>query len=204
MAAKVKYDSVKVGDEIPKYVVEGVTRPDFVRYAGASGDFVPLHYDQTFVEAAGIPTVFAQGMFTAGLLSRAVTDYVGVGNVRRFQVRFATRVWPGDVVTCTGKITNKVEKDGEKQIEGDLIVSYSFKQHNNFDRARLGWKPSAAWQVGVESVLLKGDDYRVRQNGVFAGTSLDNGLSLSVSVGRSSPRDESRSTYFGIGIAKSL
>ena len=112
MAAKVKYDSVKVGDEIPKYVVEGVTRPDFV----------PLHYDQTFVEAAGIPTVFAQGMFTAGLLSKAVTDYVGVGNVRRFQVRFATRVWPGDVVTCTGKITNKVEKDGEKQIEGDLIV----------------------------------------------------------------------------------
>src|SRR5882757_6829839 len=122
MAAKVKYDSVKVGDEIPKYVVEGVTRPDFVRYAGASGDFVPLHYDQTFVEAAGIPTVFAQGMFTAGLLSKAVTDYVGVGNVRRFQVRFATRVWPGDVVTCTGKVTNKVEKDGEKQIEGDLIV----------------------------------------------------------------------------------
>ena len=101
--AKLKYDSVKVGDEIPKIEIKGVTRPDFVRYAGASGDFVPLHYDQTFVEAAGIPTVFAQGMFTAGLLSKAVTDYVGIGNVRRFQVRFATRVWPGDVVTCTGK-----------------------------------------------------------------------------------------------------
>ena len=68
--AKLKYDSVKVGDEIPKIEIKGVTRPDFVRYAGASGDFVPLHYDQTFVEAAGIPTVFAQGMFTAGLLSR--------------------------------------------------------------------------------------------------------------------------------------
>jgi acyl dehydratase len=119
---KLKFDSVKVGDEIPKIEVKGVTRPDFVRYAGASGDFVPLHYDQTFVEAAGIPTVFAQGMFTAGLLSKAVTDYVGIGNVRRFQVRFATRVWPGDVVTCTGKVTNKVEKDGEKQIEGELIV----------------------------------------------------------------------------------
>ncbi|HYL59394.1 MAG TPA: MaoC/PaaZ C-terminal domain-containing protein, partial [Candidatus Acidoferrales bacterium] len=98
------------------------TRPDFVRYAGASGDFVPLHYDQTFVEAAGIPTVFAQGMYTAGLLSKALTDYVGIGNVRRFQVRFATRVWPGDTVTCTGKVTNKVEKNGEKQIEGELTV----------------------------------------------------------------------------------
>jgi len=86
MAAKIKFDSVKAGDSIPKLVVEGVSRPDFVRYAGASGDFVPLHYDQTFVEAAGIPTVFAQGMFTAGLLSRCLTDYVGAGQVRNIKV----------------------------------------------------------------------------------------------------------------------
>ena len=122
MAAKLKFDSLKVGEEIPKFVIEGVTRPDFVRYAGASGDFVPLHYDQTFVEAAGIPTVFAQGMFTAGLLSKALTDWAGIGNVRQFKVRFSTRVWPGDTVTCTGKVTNKVEKNGEKLIEGDLTV----------------------------------------------------------------------------------
>jgi peroxisomal enoyl-CoA hydratase 2 len=122
MPAKLKYDSVKVGDTIPAVVIEGVTRPDFVRYAGASGDFVPLHYDQSFVEAAGIPTVFAQGMFTAGLLSKALTDYVGIGQVRRFKVRFATRVWPGDVATCKGKVTNKTEKNGEKIIEGDLEV----------------------------------------------------------------------------------
>jgi acyl dehydratase len=122
MPAKLKFDQVKVGDEIPAFVVEGVTRADFVRYAGASGDFVPLHYDQTFVEAAGIPTVFAQGMFTAGLLSKALTDYVGVGQVRKFKVRFATRVWPGDTVTCRGKVTNKTERNGEKIIEGELEV----------------------------------------------------------------------------------
>jgi len=122
MASKIKYDQVKVGDQIPAFVVEGVTRPDFVRYAGASGDFVPLHYDQTFVEAAGIPTVFAQGMFTAGLLSKALTDYAGIGQVRKFKVRFATRVWPGDVITCRGKVTNKTEKNGERIIEGDLEV----------------------------------------------------------------------------------
>ena len=122
MSAKLKYDSVKVGDSIPAFVIEGVTRPDFVRYAGASGDFVPLHYDQTFVEAAGIPTVFAQGMFTAGLLSKALTDYVGIGQVRRFKVRFATRVWPGDVITCRGKVTGKAERNGEKIVEGDLEV----------------------------------------------------------------------------------
>jgi peroxisomal enoyl-CoA hydratase 2 len=122
MPAKIKYDQVKVGDEIPAFVVEGVTRPDFVRYAGASGDFVPLHYDQDFVSKAGIPTVFAQGMFTAGLLSKALTDYVGIGQVRNFKVRFATRVWPGDVITCRGKVTGKSERNGERVIEGDLEV----------------------------------------------------------------------------------
>ena len=74
MASKLKYDTIKVGDSIPAIKIDNVSRPDFVRYAGASGDFVPLHYNQTFVEAAGIPTVFAQGMWTAGCLSRCLTD----------------------------------------------------------------------------------------------------------------------------------
>jgi acyl dehydratase len=122
MASKVKYDSVKVGDTIPTIVIDGVSRPDFVRYAGASGDFVPLHYDQTFVEAAGIPTVFAQGMWTAGCLSRCLTDYAGAGNVRRFKVRFSRQVWPGDTLTCRGTVTNKTERNGERVVEGDLEV----------------------------------------------------------------------------------
>src|SRR5215468_1678469 len=120
MAAKLKYDSIKVGEDIPKVVVEGVTRPDFVRYAGASGDFTPLHYDQTFVEAAGIPTVFAMGMLNAGILSRLVADYAGLENLRKYKVRFATRVWPGDSITCKGKVTKKAIENGEKIIEGDV------------------------------------------------------------------------------------
>lgn len=122
MASKLKYDSIKTGDAIPAITIDNVSRPDFVRYAGASGDFVPLHYDQTFVEAAGIPTVFAQGMWTAGCLSRCLTDYAGAGNVRRFKVRFAKQVWPGDTLTCRGKVTNKTEKNGEKLVEGELEV----------------------------------------------------------------------------------
>ncbi len=120
--ARIKFDAVKAGDEIPALVVENMTRPDFVRYAGASGDFVPLHYDQTFVEMAGIPTVFGQGMLTAGLLAHCLTDYLGAGNVRKFKVRFATRVWPGDTLTCRGKITNKLERNGEKLVEGEVEV----------------------------------------------------------------------------------
>jgi acyl dehydratase len=122
MAAKLKFETVKVGDSIPTITIEHVSRPDFVRYAGASGDFVPLHYDQTFVEAAGIPTVFAQGMWTAGCLSRCVTDFAGAGQVRRFKVRFARQVWPNDTLTCRGKVTAKREANGEKLVEGDLEV----------------------------------------------------------------------------------
>ncbi len=122
MAAKIKFDAVKPGDEVPALVVENMTRSDFVRYAGASGDFVPLHYDQSFVEAAGLPTVFAQGMLTAGLLSHCLTDYAGAGNVRKLKVRFATRVWPGDTLTCRGKITGKLEHHGEKLVEGEVEV----------------------------------------------------------------------------------
>ena len=113
---------MKVGDAIPTIVIDDVSRPDFVRYAGASGDFVPLHYDQTFVEAAGIPTVFAQGMWTAGCLSRCLTDYAGAGNVRRFKVRFSRQVWPGDTLTCRGNVTNKTDRNGERVVEGDVEV----------------------------------------------------------------------------------
>src|SRR3974377_2214174 len=120
MALKVKYDSTKVGDTLPTTTVDNVSRPDFVRYAGASGDFVPLHYDQAFVEAAGIPTVFAQGMWTAGCLSRCLREYGGGGNVRRFKVRFARQVWPGDTLPCRGKVTGKTENNGEKLIEGEV------------------------------------------------------------------------------------
>jgi acyl dehydratase len=122
MGSKLKYDAVKLGDSIPTVTIENVARPDFVRYAGASGDFVPLHYDQTFVEAAGIPTVFAQGMWTAGCLSRCLTDFAGAGNVRRFKVRFARQVWPGDTLTCRGKVTNKTAQNGEKLVEGEVEV----------------------------------------------------------------------------------
>ena len=113
------FDDVHEGDEIPAFVVENLTRTDLVRYAGASGDFNPIHHDQTFAEAAGNPTVFGHGMLTAGFVSRCVTDYVGVPHLRRFKVRFATRVWPGDTITCSGKVTKK-HADGTHLIDGEV------------------------------------------------------------------------------------
>jgi acyl dehydratase len=119
---KLYFEDVQEGDELPSFTVENLTRTDFVKYAGSSGDFNPIHHDQTFAEASGNPTVFAMGMLNAGILSRLVADYAGVENLRKYRVRFATRVWPGDSVTCKGKITKKAVENGEKIIEGEIAA----------------------------------------------------------------------------------
>lgn len=94
-----------------------VTRQMLVRYAGASGDFNPMHYDDEFAKSAGFDSVFAQGMFTAGLLSGFATDWLGRDNVRRFGVRFATQVWPGDMLELRGEVVAIEESD-----EGPVAV----------------------------------------------------------------------------------
>ena len=119
-AAKRYWEDVKEGDALPEVKVANLTRTDFVKYAGASGDFNPIHHDQTFAEASGNPTVFAMGMLNAGILSRVVTAFAGRPNVRRYKVRFATRAWPGDDIVCRGRVTKKFEQGGEKLVEGEL------------------------------------------------------------------------------------
>jgi acyl dehydratase len=123
MAAVIGYDDVKVGDELPPLVIGPLTRQDIVQYAGAAWDFSPLHYDQPFVEAAGLPNVVVMGMFTAGMASRCLTDFAGAGQVRQYKVRFVARIYPGDTITCTGKVTRKFEQDGERLVEGELVVA---------------------------------------------------------------------------------
>jgi acyl dehydratase len=119
---KLYFEDVKEGDELPSFTVENLTRTDFVKYAGSSGDFNPIHHDQTFAEVSGNPTVFAMGMMNAGILSRLVADYAGLENLRKYRVRFATRVWPGDSVTCKGKVTKKAVENSEKIIEGEIAA----------------------------------------------------------------------------------
>ena len=69
---------------------------------------------------AGQPSVFGHGMLTAAFVGRCVTDFVGPENLRRFKVRFATRVWPGDTIMSTGKVTRKYDADGERRIDGEV------------------------------------------------------------------------------------
>jgi len=116
-------DRFAEGAAIPPFVVEDLTRTDLVRYAGASGDFNPIHHDENFARAAGNPTVFGHGMLTAGLLARCITDFVGAGNLRRYKVRFATRVWPGDTITCAGRVTRRYDEAGEARIDGEVTAT---------------------------------------------------------------------------------
>ena len=117
------YEDVKEGDALVPVVVEKLSRTDLVRYAGASGDFNPIHHDEDFAKAAGNPTVFGHGMLTAGFVARCITDFAGVENLRQFKVRFATRVWPGDTITCQGKVTRRYEVDGEGRVDGEVTAS---------------------------------------------------------------------------------
>ena len=94
---KLSFEDVQVGDEAP-VITHTLTRTDLVKYAGASGDFNPMHHDEVAAQAAGQPSVFGHGMFSMGLLGTALTDYVGVGNVTRYQVRFARQTWPDEVL----------------------------------------------------------------------------------------------------------
>jgi len=94
-----------------------LAQPDFVRYAGASGDFNPIHFNDEFARDAGFPSVFSQGMLQAGVLASYVTDWLGADTVRRFRVQFREQVWPGDVLECSATIVRRYEADGETRID---------------------------------------------------------------------------------------
>lgn len=96
---------VTVGDAGPTLIVEDLAPRDFVRYAGASGDFNPIHYDDRYARELGNEGVFGQGMLTAGYAGRFVTDWFGLAALRRFRTRFTARVWPGDTLTVEGEVT---------------------------------------------------------------------------------------------------
>lgn len=123
------FDDVNLGDTAPakEHIL---TRTDLVVYAGASGDFNPMHHDEVQAQDAGMPSVFGHGMFSAGLLATALTDYVGIGNLRRYQVRFAKQAWPGDQLTTRIRVTGKGRDAREIELEcallngnGDAVVT---------------------------------------------------------------------------------
>jgi acyl dehydratase len=97
---------LKVGDSHSETVVENLPRTQIVQYAGASGDYNPIHTDEVYTtKVAGYPSVFAHGMLTMGLTGKMLTNYVGDGRLTKFGVRFTNQVWPGDTLVSTATVT---------------------------------------------------------------------------------------------------
>jgi len=118
--SKLYFEDVQVGDTIPKLITSPVTHLQLVRYAGASGDFNPLHTDPKIGEMIGTGGIIAHGMLIMGFAGRLLSDYVGSAALRKFGVRFRGMTHLDDVITCTGTITEKYEADGEARIAGKV------------------------------------------------------------------------------------
>jgi acyl dehydratase len=104
---------VSVGETRSLLLVGDLTRTQIVQYAGASGDYNPLHSDDRFTrEVAGYPSVFAHGMLTMGMTGRVLTDWFGLEALASYGVRFVKQVWPGDSLTATATVTDVRETDG--------------------------------------------------------------------------------------------
>ena len=118
---KLFFDDVQEGDRAPEFS-QTLGRTDLVMYAGASGDFNPMHHDEVAAKEAGLPSVFGHGMFTMGLLGKALTDYVGVGNLKLYRVRFTKQTWPGEKLTTNVTVAKKYEEQGEHRVDLDVSV----------------------------------------------------------------------------------
>lgn len=112
---------LSVGDVHEEVVVDDLTRTQIVMYAGASGDYNPIHSDEIFAtQVAGYPSVFAHGMLSMGLTGKMLTNYVGDGRLTKFGVRFTSQVFPGDTLTSKATVEALREEDGQNLV--DLVL----------------------------------------------------------------------------------
>ncbi len=119
-----KASALKVGDTHSERVVENLSRTQIVQYAGASGDYNPLHSDDPYTrEVAGYKSVFAHGMLTMGLTGKMLTNYVGDGRLTKFGVRFTNQVWPGDTLDAKATVEAIREENGHKLVDLKLSTT---------------------------------------------------------------------------------
>lgn len=129
----VNFETIQVGDVIPNYTSQPITRTHLVRYSGASGDFNPLHHDHTFARAIGRDDVIAHGMFIMGIAGEAITSWIDNKYLRKFSVHFLSTTQPVDLdnyentkdratITVSGKVVEKYEENGEKRIRCEIMA----------------------------------------------------------------------------------
>ncbi len=116
------FDDIKVGDALPGLAEGPITRHTLGVYAGASGDYNPLHIDSDFARQTGMPDVFAHGMLSAAYLARVLTHWVEQSAIRRLSVRFAAITQLGDEVRCQARVSEKFVQNGEQYVALELTA----------------------------------------------------------------------------------
>ena len=115
---------VQVGATRSMVVVDNLTRTQIVMYAGASGDYNPLHTDEEYTtKVAGYPSVFAHGMLSMGATGRVLTDWFGVDRLTRYGVRFVNQVWPGDSLTATATVSAVRQEGGRHLVDLEITTT---------------------------------------------------------------------------------
>ncbi|HVE83142.1 MAG TPA: MaoC/PaaZ C-terminal domain-containing protein [Myxococcales bacterium] len=117
---KLYFEAVRVGDELPAVAKAPIDRVQLARYAGASGDFNPVHVDEAYARSIGMPSVYAPGMLVMGFLGQLVSDWARGAQLRKYNVKFIKIVWPGDTVVCKGRVTDRWGEGGRYFADIDL------------------------------------------------------------------------------------
>jgi len=103
-----RWEEISEGTQLAPLEKAPVDRVQLVKYAGASGDFNRIHYDDGFAREGGYPSVFAHGMLIMAFLGQLVSEFAGgPGGIVKLGCRFRAITWPGDVITCRGRVTHK-------------------------------------------------------------------------------------------------
>ena len=114
------YEDIQIGEALPPLVKSPITHLQLVRYAGASGDFYPVHTDPQVGQRIGLDGIIAPGLLIMGFVGQLVSDFVGPTALHSFAARFTGMTHLQDVMTCSGTITDKYEHEGQGRIVGHV------------------------------------------------------------------------------------
>ena len=117
---------IQVGDDMPVLELPPISRTTLALFAGASGDHNPIHIDIDYARKAGMVDVFAHGMLSMAYLGRLLTQWVDQRQLRSFGVRFAGITHLGHQITCTGKVVEKFEADGERRVKLEIQTANQY------------------------------------------------------------------------------
>ena len=119
---KVLFDDIEVGYEMPQLVKNPITETQLVMYAGASGDFNPIHTVHAFGEKAGFGGVIGHGMLSMGFAGQFMTNWVGVTAVKKLAVQFRAVTKPKNVITVSGTVVKKYTEDGQNMVDCEFLA----------------------------------------------------------------------------------